>query len=320
MANSSELNILLSAQLNKTVGADLQKELDKLSQSLKLNLNATVKGLEGVSSSTGGTTQATQKATQALTVYEKAINNIIHSYKLKQTTDDQFVQSMNKAIQMQNFQTLSWQKQEQIIGLVSKAEQSYTKVRNEGIKNNSAIEKQNEDIKRKELEALHSEALEINKVFDLKRKQSEQTLQYEQKVRKAIEETNLKEQQTTKQLEEQIILFQKRMALESQRITGKYGSLVDSSSLNSLMNDINSLSPATENVTNKMKDFSLGMKEVELGAKNNSKAFKGAQQDSISWGAELARSAKKFSEWYLSRRYYLSIRTYQVGVILCYRA
>jgi TP901 family phage tail tape measure protein len=127
----------------------------------------------------------------------------------------------------------------------------------------------------------------------------EKILQYEQKVRKAIEDSNIKEQQKTKELQEQISLFQKRMQLESGRISGKYGSLVDNKSLGSLQSDIEGLTSSTPNVTKKMKDFSLGMKEVELNAKNSAKAIKNTKQDSISFFEDISRSAFKFTEWYL---------------------
>jgi TP901 family phage tail tape measure protein len=89
------------------------------------------------------------------------------------------------------------------------------------------------------------------------------------------------------------------MQLESSRITGKYDSLVDNKALNSLENEISGLSSSTPNVANKMKDFSLSMKEVELNAKNSSNAIKNTKQDSISFGEDLSRSAFKFTEWYL---------------------
>ncbi len=127
----------------------------------------------------------------------------------------------------------------------------------------------------------------------------EKILQYEQKVRKAIEDANIKEQQKTKELQEQIALFQKRMQLESSRITGKYDSLVDNKSLSALESDISGLSTSTPNATSRMKEFSLGMKEVELNAKNSSKAIKNTKQDSISFFQDISRSAFKFTEWYL---------------------
>lgn len=125
---------------------------------------------------------------------------------------------------------------------------------------------------------------------------------YDKEGKKVIETTTTITDATKKEnaeLEKQISLFQKKMSLESQRVTGKYGSLVDSDSLNALNKDIKNLSTSTPDVNNKMKQFSLGMKEVELNAKNSSKAIKNTKQDSIAFFEDLSRSAFKFTEWYL---------------------
>ena len=106
------------------------------------------------------------------------------------------------------------------------------------------------------------------------------------------------EKQTTLELQNQITLFQKKMQLQSQSITGKYGSLVDSNSLNNLNSQINSLSTSTPDVANKMKTFSLGMKEIETNAKTSGSALKLAQQDAKSFSRELIGDIQKFSLWF----------------------
>src|SRR5690606_25741201 len=62
---------------------------------------------------------------------------------------------------------------------------------------------------------------------------------------------------------------------------------------------INSLSVETPDVTNKMKEFALGMKQIEINAKTSSRALKLAQQDARSFGSELLRSVTKFTQWYI---------------------
>src|SRR5690606_36533582 len=107
------------------------------------------------------------------------------------------------------------------------------------------------------------------------------------------------EKQQTAELEKQIQLFQKQMSIQAQSIVGKYGSLVDKNDLNKLMSQINSLSVETPDITNKMKEFALGMKQIETNAKTSSKALRLAQQDARSFGSELLRSITKFTQWYI---------------------
>lgn len=127
----------------------------------------------------------------------------------------------------------------------------------------------------------------------------EKILQYEQKVRKAIEDGNKKEQERTRELQQQIVLFQKRMSLESNKITGKYGTLVDSSSLKDLTSSISNLSVDTPNLTNKMKSMALGMKQIEVNAKNSGKAIRESSQDAVSFGDSIKNALFKFSQWYI---------------------
>jgi TP901 family phage tail tape measure protein len=147
---------------------------------------------------------------------------------------------------------------------------------------------------RAEAEKIAKEAEKATKkAEELKEKQ----LQYEQKVRVAIEKNIAKEKIKTTELEKQIILFQREFALRTQNITGKYGALVNTTALGSLTKDVQSLSTSTPDITNKMRHMSVGLSEIESNARNSGKALKLAQQDARSFSNELIRSASKFALW-----------------------
>jgi TP901 family phage tail tape measure protein len=126
----------------------------------------------------------------------------------------------------------------------------------------------------------------------------EKQLQYEQKVRQAIEKNVQQQQEETVQLEKQIALFQRKMQIESQRIVGKYGTLVNTDSMQNLQQELSGLNTTTPDVTNKMKTMSLGMKQIEVEAKNSSKALKLAQQDADSFGSAMSKNFYKFGLWF----------------------
>lgn len=147
--------------------------------------------------------------------------------------------------------------------------------------------------KEEELQRLKQEQLS-QKAMD----QTEKQLQYEQKVRMALAQQKQKELETNKIIQQRIELFQKELSLKSQSLTGKYGSLIDSDALQKVNDEAlklttESFSPEAKSRINQM------FKEVEVGAKTSSKALKDGAQDAISFGDELGRSIRKFSEWYL---------------------
>ena len=136
----------------------------------------------------------------------------------------------------------------------------------------------NVDAKTKEL-AIHTEVVTDN----LKKQRAEQ-----EKIAKL--QTNL---------QNKVELFKKSSELKLKDTQGKYGSLVDTNAVAKLKKDIDSLSATSPDATNKMKQYSLAMKEIEVNARNSSKAQRLAQQDARSLGSEIWNSAKKFTEWYL---------------------
>jgi len=190
MRNFIERNENIMADIDIKVGAIInddanqivvmQKQLDKIAKQLKLNIDATVKGINGVSSTTNNSTQSTQKATVAMTNYEKALDNVVHKYKMKEISDDKFVNMSDRITKMAQFQTLEWKKQENYINLVAKAEQNYTKVRTDESKINDTILKQTREQvelqskvrnslsnqKQNEIGNAHTNALQINKQID----------------------------------------------------------------------------------------------------------------------------------------------------------
>lgn len=134
----------------------------------------------------------------------------------------------------------------------------------------------------------------IKRKEELERKQA----QAQNKVLENTYKQQEADKKRTLELEKQIALFQKRMQLETQRVSGKYGDLIDTNSLNNFKSQLSGLSISTPEVENKMKNMSLGLKEIELNAKGSASALRLAQQDADSFGNILAKDFQKFSLWF----------------------
>lgn len=144
------------------------------------------------------------------------------------------------------------------------------------------------------------QSIDNENIKNLKKQEAEKEkiLQYEQKVRLAIQKNAEIEKIHTKELQQQIELFQRKMSLQSNQLTSKYGSLVDSGSLNALNKEIGNLSVSTPDVQNKMKNFALSMEEIRNSSKNSSNALKLATQDARSFGDEIVKDFQKFGLWF----------------------
>lgn len=140
-----QLKIAISATLNKNAEADLQKELDKIAKKLKLTIQNISVANQKLISSSGSTESATTKATQAISKYEQSLNNLIHLYKMKEVTDRQFLDTMEKLRAKTEFTTLSQQKQEQVVRLLTQAEKNYQKVSDESV---NIIKRYNDELEK----------------------------------------------------------------------------------------------------------------------------------------------------------------------------
>lgn len=123
---NNDLNIIVRAILEKSSTAQITNEIQKIQKSVKpieIKVNA-------------------NSATQSLSRYEKGLNNLIHLYKMKEVSDQQFLKTMETIRSKMQFTTLSQKKQEEVVRLLTQAEKTYQKVVDEGtnINNKRAAE------------------------------------------------------------------------------------------------------------------------------------------------------------------------------------
>ncbi len=159
---SDNIQIVVSAVLNKNTDKELQAQLDTISQKLKLTIANTKivnQQTEGASSSSEA---STKKASQAVEEYERKINKLIHTYKMKLTTDREFLDSMEQLRSKSDFATLSWQKQEQVVSLLEKSEKSYQQVVDSGTNTRKQQQQQSEKI----TEQFHKQSIAQQKMLD----------------------------------------------------------------------------------------------------------------------------------------------------------
>src|SRR5690554_6412100 len=96
---ADNLLIQISALLAKNTESELQNQLDKIAKKLKLTIKdvqVANQNITKTSTSTNTVATTTDKATQSLSRYAKGIENLIHLYKMKLRTDDQFLKSMEQ--------------------------------------------------------------------------------------------------------------------------------------------------------------------------------------------------------------------------------
>ncbi|MDD4157584.1 MAG: phage tail tape measure protein, partial [Candidatus Cloacimonetes bacterium] len=101
------LGLLIDVLIKSGNEQKMQTELDKMAKKLKLDIDTNVK-------------------TDRFKNYEKAIDKIIHKYKLKDMSDEQFIKAGEKIRQSVHFQNLEWSKQEKIISTLIAADKSHT--------------------------------------------------------------------------------------------------------------------------------------------------------------------------------------------------
>jgi hypothetical protein len=159
----AENKIQIQAQVNIASGpaevARLNKQLADLAKKLKLTINdVNIAGTKMAS----GTSQATQKATQAMSKYELELNKVLHAYKMKQTADEKFVQTAERMMKSDKFKELSAKKQLELLNQRITAEKNLDRIYDIGI----AKDKQVTNQKLNNMNKLHSEALRMNKEFN----------------------------------------------------------------------------------------------------------------------------------------------------------
>lgn len=121
----------IGIQIAANSQANIQKQIDAIAKKITLNIqnvNLNTKGVEEFKKKVSNSLAPIKNSTAEISNYEKSLNKLIHTYKMKEISDDKFMQNVQRAMQMQKYQQLSWKQQEQLINLVAKAEKNYQTV------------------------------------------------------------------------------------------------------------------------------------------------------------------------------------------------
>ncbi|WP_079709866.1 phage tail tape measure protein [Paraliobacillus ryukyuensis] len=101
----------------------------------------------------------------------------------------------------------------------------------------------------------------------------EKALRYEQQLRSQIEKNRQAEETKTKQLQEQIDLYQRQAKINAQNMQKNYGSILkedDNRRLKEYLNSVNRLSTTTPNVRSQMRNLSMDFKDLNSQIKASS--------------------------------------------------
>ena len=195
---TNNLSIEILAKLAKNSEKQLQDELDALGKKLKLTIQNVATANKQMSNiagdATSNSTNATKVATKAISDYEKEVNKLLHTYKMKLTTDQEFLKNMEKLRSSTEFTSLTQRKQEQIVNRLAQAEKNFQKVLDQG----SAVRKnQSKDqekllqdwLKAKDarINAVHQEALVINNQIKNERNLQQQRIDTINRTNQALE-------------------------------------------------------------------------------------------------------------------------------------
>lgn len=119
----------------------------------------------------------------------------------------------------------------------------------------------------------------------------------------------------TKKLEQQIELFKREQEIKVKQLTGKYQGLYDTEAIKKYLSELNKLNVLTPDATNKMKQMALGLKEIEVNARNSSKAFDAQNRSSISMSEAFSTAIEKFTIWLgASTLFFQTVRFFRDGV------
>lgn len=275
---ADNIQILISALLEKTTPQELEKQLKNIQDKLpKLKLEADLDA-------------------QAQIKLHKSLQKIYKEEELQRLKQEQLSQKAMQATekQLQYEQkvrlALAKQKQKELeteLKLNSQREQAELKY---------WAQRRKESVE--SMTSKSSELQQMKEYYTQLEKTSKQELDAKIKTSNALAQQKQKELETNKIIQQRIEIFQKELNLRSKLLTDKYGSLVDTNKLQELTTDASKLTTESFSPESKAR-INATFKEIEVGAKTSSKAVKVATQDARSWGDELIRSAKKFGEWML---------------------
>lgn len=145
--------------------------------------------------------------------------------------------------------------------------------------------------------------------------QNESQLQYEQRVRTAIQKEQEQQNKNITQVNEQIALYKELMNIKLQSLDAKYGSLTQQGGI---LDEINAIKSALSslNATNFNKgEINNQFKQLEVDIRSSSSALKNVNQDAIGFFDTVERGALKFAVWMaVSQTFMLMIEGIKQGI------
>ena len=116
-------------------------------------------------------------------------------------------------------------------------------------------------------------------------------------------------------LQQQIDLFKQKQEIGIKNIEGRYKDLYDKNAIAEYRKELQGLSVDTPDITNKMKQMSLGLKDIETNAKNSKRAIDMSAKSSISFSNALKTAFYKFGIWSaVTVSYYGVLRAIRNGI------
>lgn len=122
----------------------------------------------------------------------------------------------------------------------------------------------------------------------------EKALRYEQTVRNQIEKTRIAEERKTKELREQLALYQRQASLNKQNIVRTHGTSVNKGDLSDWSRQVQSLSSTTPHLDSRMKDLNMRFREISGSAKSAAGAL---QQSGMSLSEMMSNALVKVPLW-----------------------
>ena len=117
-------------------------------------------------------------------------------------------------------------------------------------------------------------------------------------------------------LQQQIELFKQKQEISIKNLEGRYKDLYDKKAIAEYRQELQQLNLDTPDVTNKMKQMALGLKDIEVNAKNNKRALDLANKSAMSFGEAVKIAATKFLIWSgVTVAYYAAVRAMRDGII-----
>jgi TP901 family phage tail tape measure protein len=146
--------------------------------------------------------------------------------------------------------------------------------------------------KEEEKQRLYQEKLSQKALAD-----KEKILQYEQKVRMAIEEQKRKEEELNKKIQERIAIYKQEAEAKLSNLKVRYGNLTEKPSIQSQISEyqskINNITPDNFNI----KQLNADYKTLEANIKASKSAFAAANRDVQSLGDQFMLAWRKMMIW-----------------------